>query len=483
MKALESTINSFSKQIVCTSLIALLILNANQASSLDFGPLVDDWMISDAIPLGGTLDRDNFDVASCGEDYLVAWVEYDPDLAAVAIFGVGVGSSGNVLSDSRFRIDAPGNTGELKMQVASDGRDYLVAWVESNDDQDYRLMAARVSRTGAVLDPEGIEIRTQSYPTLINGDFDVESNGSHYLISWGERISGDQNSRTVFAVRVDARGFIEEQSPIVLAQPAGLEVSVSNGVGGSFRVIGWGESTLTTAIDVGADGSVIEVVGDYLPGNQSFGALAFNGSQHFAVWSERTVDGSKRDIVGSVLPTPLAITTPVVVGINRTHDLQGLTSVASNGGNFFVVWLVVKENSRELYGSRISSTGEILDPNSLPVDLESGIQRARVASNGKSYLVAMVDNGANNRQITARLIINPDTFPIFVSSPAIAQDGSVSFDLTAAPGGSFEVQYSDDLNEWFEHATFLNFSGDATVTDSTPSPTGQRFYRAKKLNP
>src|SRR5437773_5894907 len=77
-------------------------------------------------------------------------------------------------------------------------------------------------------------------------------------------------------------------------------------------------------------------------------------------------------------------------------DDQEEPSVVANGNGYFVVWADKRNyNTTEydIYGARVSSTGEVLDPGGIPICIDAGRQTSpRVAFDGEKYLVVWEDD-------------------------------------------------------------------------------------------
>jgi hypothetical protein len=99
-------------------------------------------------------------VASDGAGYLVAWE--DQRFGCCSIFGTRVGAAGNVLDPVGIPIATRGRE-QLRPASAFDGTNYLVAW-DDNRRAPTDVYAARVTRSGRVLDPRGILLSTQPPP-------------------------------------------------------------------------------------------------------------------------------------------------------------------------------------------------------------------------------------------------------------------------------------------------------------------------------
>src|SRR5262245_29256839 len=77
-------------------------------------------------------------------------------------------------------------------------------------------------------------------------------------------------------------------------------------------------------------------------------------------------------------------------------DDQEEPSVAANGNGYFVVWADKRTYSSteyDIYGARVTSTGEVLDPAGIPICTDPGRQTSpRVAFDGEKYLVVWEDD-------------------------------------------------------------------------------------------
>jgi hypothetical protein len=142
-------------------------------------------------------------VASDGADYLVVWSE------GWSIRAARVNSSGIVLDPGGFLI-ASNSKGDGDPAVAFDGTNYLVVWADARFGC-CSVYGTRVTRSGAVLDPDGIPIATrgreQTRPS-------VAFTGKNYLVAWADNRS-DLTSTDIYGARVtpagrvlDPRGFV-----------------------------------------------------------------------------------------------------------------------------------------------------------------------------------------------------------------------------------------------------------------------------------
>src|SRR5262245_44789648 len=77
-------------------------------------------------------------------------------------------------------------------------------------------------------------------------------------------------------------------------------------------------------------------------------------------------------------------------------DDQEEPAVAAGSNGYFVVWADKRNyatNEYDIYGSRVSATGQVLDPAGIPICTDPGRQTSpRVAFNGSEFLVVWEDD-------------------------------------------------------------------------------------------
>src|SRR6187431_750020 len=96
-------------------------------------------------------------VAFDGTNYLVVWKGFSLDTKTGGVFAARVSPSGTVLDPDGIEISSE-FTGELAPfapAVAFDGADYLVTWTENRGDPFGDLYGARITPAGTLLDPDG----------------------------------------------------------------------------------------------------------------------------------------------------------------------------------------------------------------------------------------------------------------------------------------------------------------------------------------
>ena len=240
----------------------------------------------------------------------------------------------------------PGVNDQRKPAIASDGISYLIVWEDYRAGSYSDIYGARVSVDGTLLDPPGIAISTapryQGFPAIA---FD----GINYLVVWQD--TRDPSGTRIYGTRVSTGG--------VVLDPNGIPISTA-------------------------------------AGNQGYPAIAFNGTNCLAVW-EDTRSGTTGDIYGARISTDGSVLDPNGIAINSSASSQSDPDVASDGTDWFVVWSDPRTGlSYDIYGTRVSADGSVLDPNGITISSAAKDQLyPSVAFNGADYFVVWQDFRSN----------------------------------------------------------------------------------------
>ena len=192
----------------------------------------------------GTVIASGFDlgdpaIASSGQQQLVVWPQDEKIYGARLAFGSVIGPNPIVVSPPR-----PDFTFPRSPAVAWNGTNYLVAWSDDNSGN-LDLFGARVDPSGTVLDPTGINVSSAS------GDQDVPavaSNGTDFLVVWNDTRSGSTSD--VYGSRVSGAGSV--------LNAAGLLVSAASG-DQSFPAVAWNGTSYVVAWQDGRSGTSLDV--------------------------------------------------------------------------------------------------------------------------------------------------------------------------------------------------------------------------------
>ena len=285
-----------------------------------------------------------------GSHYLVVWEDSRNAASAGDLYGVRVTANGTpqdstafVISDAPRLQDAPA--------VASNGSDWLVAWLDRRDaGASVDIIAARVSAAGVVRDPAGIPVRTtlnaQEAP-------DVASDGADFMVVWAEPALSGTSGLDIYRARVGANGTVLSTAS-VLSNATGI---------------------------------------------QRAPAITFGAGNYLVAWEDgRTGDYDVRLSRLTPLGTLVVSEAQVVVGAQTAP--QRTPALASDGTRFLLQWLDLRTGSNELYArfltapdaGSISSQPEFL--------LATGPNSGAIASDGRDFLAVYQSGGLMGLRLT-----------------------------------------------------------------------------------
>jgi hypothetical protein len=154
-------------------------------------------------------------------------------------------------------------------------------------------------------------------------------------------------------------------------------------------------------------------------------------------------------------------------------DRQYVSAVAFDGANRLVVWEDYRNNNWDIYGTRITGEGVVLDTNGILISVTPVEQRfPSVAFDGTNYLVVWQDNRNGDYDIygcritPSGVILDPDGI-LISTTPNSHQVPAVSFD-----GTNYLVVWSENSGVDFDiYGAFVSPSGTVlnTVRISTAS--------------
>ena len=173
--------------------------------------------------------------------------------------------------------------------------------------------------------------------------------------------------------------------------------------------------------------------------------MAFDGTNYLVVWDDAGTSAA-RDIYGTRVSKAGTVLDASFIGIGTDAADQAAPAVAFDGTNYLVVWSDWRNfSTSDVYGARVSKAGLVLDSTGVQLAAGSEAQTdAAVAFDGTNYLVVWSDyqvfpsaNLLARRVRTAGTAL--DATPIAVSAaPGHQQQGSVVFD-----GTDFLVAWQD----------------------------------------
>ena len=353
-------------------------------------------------------------IAFDGTNSLVVWSARVSAADEIGIFGARINAAGVALDRTPITIQFPDVFEFLTAPaVAFGGGSYAV--VSAGGD------VVRVSPAGAV---------TGSLDLPIGGHPTIASNGTDFLVAWedGGNIAGAL-----------VEGDLSASTPLALSTASGTQSSPTASSDGSGFLVAWADTRNGSpdifGTRVGATGTVVSPAGVALAaatGNQDVPALAFGGGNHLLTWQDdRTgsfdIRGTRISPSGQVLDaTPLSISTAA--------NNQSFPAVAFDGTRFLVAYRDRRGGaSLDVFATRVSTTGSVLDGSGIALSTESGDQVApAVGARTGGFLVGWED--VSRFDVRGRRVAGDGTVPDpnarVLSTGNDVEDPAVGFDGT-----------------------------------------------------
>jgi len=212
----------------------------------------------------------------------------------------------------------------------------------------------------------------------------------------------------------------------------------SVGFGSGNYLVAWAYKGDIYGTRVSVDGVVLDSVGIVIcaDANGRYNpSIAFDGVNYLVVWEDYR-NGTWSDIYGARVSVAGVVLDTAGIPISAATSDQVLPSVAFDGTNYLVVWQDGRsESSADIYGSRVSVAGVVLDTAGIPISAATSDQVfPSVAFDGTNYLVVWTDYRSNTYGQTygSRVSVGGvvlDTAGIAISTAANEQSNpSIAFD-------------------------------------------------------
>lgn len=417
-------------------------------------------------PIPQPIDDEAPKVIFDGTNFFVVW----SGAGSEGIYGARLSASGAPLDPVAIRI-GPGWVGATAIDVAFNGKAYLVVWTDLAN----RVNCARVSAAGDVLDSKPVVVteNTAFGPA-------VSSDGRDFLLVWSELVDGVQS---LSAARVGADGTVIDPGGVSLGAEGLDGTDAEIGFDGAGFMVAFTKAAASVGVwglRVGPDGTA---VGTAFPISGPLGdkgqspeiAFAAPWDSYLVVWQAgNAVYGRRVRSDGAVLGTSESMLSPgakawwprvafgtassgwtvtwagdpdlysvrvdaqgAVVGapqVKVSAGDVGMPAVASNGSECLVVWYELN-GSWDIFGKRISVDGNVLDSQPRLVSMTNNRQRTpAVAFDGTNHLVLWADdrNGTELRaarvgatgEVLDKVPIEVTSTPEPESAPDVAFNGT-----------------------------------------------------------
>lgn len=430
-------------------------------------------------------DQQSPAIARGGSQFLVVWADtrskptgtwiYTEFETSSDIYAMRLDASGNQLDALPIPV-ANGKSTQENPQVSWNGTNWLVVYESysiSGTGFYYQksLEAVRVSPAGQVLDQSPIVLYSL---VPMAGMWSVASDGNNWAIAF----QGSSSSYDLMALRVSPEGvMLDPPTHTLIPATYYLRFNLRLAFASGVYLLTWSDFSDTLAVRFDQNLTPLDAAPITMVAGFNLSDLASNGSQFYVVWVGEenfvtTVKGSRVSPAGIVLDGS-------GVNISQSHSPDPFTdtSVDWDGANWKVTWSFAGVSV-----ARVDAGGQVLDPGGIAV---AGIVAGPTAasSNGDLQIAWTISDYTLQNSFdvqSASILANNTAGPILTLSSS--SPSQVRPDVAAGSSGYMMVFRSDlsRVNRVMAQpldgggnpltsAPILLDSGDSTNGPTTPS--------------
>lgn len=319
-----------------------------------------------------------------GNNYLIVWEDWREENGNFSdIYGIRIDPYGNILHPVSFPVSQTGNWIKVYPSIASSDINYLVVWSDTRNGN-WDIYGVRLDFSGNRIDPLDIPVSKkwsiQYYPQV--------AYGGNYFIVWEDTRDGDFNS--IYGARMNKFGHIIDTGGIkVSINTNTFKITPSICYGGGKYLLVWtdikGDSSghywySVVGTRLNQNGEIIDSGGIIIAdaGVDSFGfedhfgfpSCAFSGENYLIAYNRFEYIGNYFlgfDIFFTIIDTMgNVIRKKVPITAYNSYD-QMFPAVVFDGENYFIVWQDERGGTFDIYGARVTQTGQVMDPDGFPV--------------------------------------------------------------------------------------------------------------------
>ncbi len=250
-------------------------------------------------------------------------------------------------------------------------------------------------------------------------------------------------SSDIYGTRVTSQGSVLDPGGTAISQAPSAQWRPAAAFDGADFLVAWedyraaGDCNVYCA-RVSSEAGVLDpsgIVVSQAANSQELPVAACNGTDFLAVWLDTR--GGGHDVYGSRVTRQGGVLDPGGVYVSQAASNWTAPALAFGGSNFLVVWEDTRHGVTDIYGARISSTGVVLDAEGIAVSEAANEQRnpAVVFGGGGFFVVWDDERVGDSRAIYgARLtpqgsLLDPEGVKISLAA-GVANAPAVAFDGT-----------------------------------------------------
>lgn len=354
-----------------------------------------------------------------GRNYRLVWSVIREFRGAVREIVTALVSPAGEISDRRVIFTGPRELLGDPVRIAWDGSRFLVIYRKTQVANMPVLLPSAVQ--GILLNGEGATIG-EAFPiselAVALEKIDVASDGRSFLVTWSQETGSVPRNPSqarpasalppptislyaVHAASVDPDGSVTALGALTESEQSDQDGSITSN--GSDFFMAWVHAEFKSEVVYKYDvmGRVVgprgplsaELPLSFSSAPQLSPAVASDGMQHFVVWSEEVDEFGRKALFGIRLMRSGEILDPRPFRISESATDQSLPAVSFNGSHFLVAWIEADSQFfpgyQTLRGRRFTIAGSPIDPASFEIAKQiHQFFPPSVGSNGRTFLIA-----------------------------------------------------------------------------------------------
>jgi MYXO-CTERM domain-containing protein len=388
---------------------------------------------------------------ACGSSgCILTWADYRDPILRADVYAAVV--------DGAFALGTPTPVASLdrvqaEPSATAAGTGWFLVWRDNSTGLQYPF-GARIASDGSVVDPDGILLSTgnnaQVNPVAGRGE-------DGWLLVWSDSRSFGND---LLGTRFDDGGSKLDDPSLAIASAARQQSLPDVSFDGTQYLAVWTDARAATrdifAGRIGSDGAAIDGSGFVVSNggrDQTAPAIAWSDSSSgLVVWQDRR--GSDFDVLAAIVDSGGTVTASDLIVCDAADDqLRPAVAFDPQSSVFLVAWSDERGGvgASDIYGARIDTSGNVLDPCGVIVNGASGSQRVPEVSFGSGqFLVVWEDRRSDPLGDVYGARVTADSGGLTVMdeegiaiSAGSAREGEAT---VAATSNGFAVAWSDGRN-------------------------------------
>jgi hypothetical protein len=443
----------------------------------NISPFADAYQMHPAIAFNGT-------------NYLTVWEGSSSSTAYASIFGIVENRIGESLTDAALPFGAEVASVPA---VSSDGTNFCVIYTSGSG-----LVGRTVSSSGVTGVSFSIYNRYHLSPAL-------SWTGERYLAVWSDYRDSTGDIEYNYISRQHVYGAFVQNNQATVSFPISTssdeEEMPAIAALNSRSLVAWHDKFLVGweggfPLPLSIHGRIVQANGtlenEFMLGSAptSIGAvndprlrpaIAAGPDGWLVVWPRDSGSGSKHDIVGArvLADGTLADATPFVICEEAGEQLN--VAVAYSGNSYFVVWQDFRTSGlHQVFGARVPTSGEVLDPGGLPLTAATtDFQRPIVGGSANEYVVITEKQLSGISRLSSTYV--SFDFPLIHEIVRNGNQTSVSY--IGWPGGNYLLQSKNSVEGAWTDLTEPATATSGVAQFNFPADESSQFYRVELLPP